>query len=452
MPGLPAPPRPRLARLARWLINRLARHAGHLDEEDRLHAVLDHLPAMVARFDREGRCLFVNERALQIYGLRLEQALGMRLLDLLSPQEYALFSSHLPKVLAGERARYEGAGVFEGRTIHYQTNLVPDRGCSGDVVGYLLMTFDISSLRELQERLVRSEQRLRAITDNVPAGITYIDADLRVQFANRKFREWVGVRWNDITGTPFRDIAGEAAYAEREAALAKAMAGERVSFELETSLQGIQRCLQALYVPDRDDHDRVQGLYILTTDITELRTAERDMAMLAFSDPLTRLPNRRRLEERLPEALARARRQGTSTGLMFLDIDRFKHINDGHGHAVGDAVLVAFGQRLTGAVRNTDFIARFAGDEFVIVLEGLRSAEPLEKVAQKIALAMAQPMQANGTALRVSSSIGGILIPAEDERAPADLLKAADDALYMTKAHGRNGYTIVPVASTTLAD
>lgn len=406
---------------------------------------------MVARFDREGRCLFVNERALQIYGLRLEQALGMRLLDLLSPEEFALFSVHLPHVLNGERARYEGAGVLEGRAVHYQTNLVPDHGTGGEVVGYLLMTFDVSSLRELQERLARSEQRLRAITDNVPAGITYIDADLRVQFANRKFREWVGVGWKEVTGKPFREIAGEVAYAEREAALTKAMAGERVSFEIDTSLQGMQRCLQTLYVPDRDGHDKVQGLYTLTTDITELRTAEREMALLAFADPLTRLPNRRRLEERLPEALARARRQGTSTGLLFLDVDRFKHINDGHGHAVGDAVLVGFAQRLAGAVRTTDFVARFAGDEFVIVLEGLRSVEPLEAVAQKIAQAMAQPMRVNGTALTVSASIGGLLIPAQDERTPPDLLKAADEALYQTKAHGRNGYTIVPPTSPAIA-
>lgn len=304
------------------------------DSERRLHEVLNNIPAMVAHFDANERCLFANDLALRLHGVTLEKAMGQKLSAGVSAEAYALHKPHIGEVLQGRRVRFEGAEVRHGTASHYQANLVPEHGPDGAVCGFYLMNFDVTELKQAKA----------ALEQNVAA----------------------------------------------------------------------------------------------------LHLAERRMADLALSDPLTGLANRRRFDERLVESLARARRQRNGMGLMFLDIDRFKSINDTHGHATGDAVLIAFGVRLQAAVRATDFVARLAGDEFVVILEGVHTAAECEQVAVKIEAAVRRPMgvdAAGGQALAVSTSIGIAYLPAGHPGEPAALLALADRALYETKARGRDDHT-----------
>lgn len=299
--------------------------------ERRLHDVLSNIPAMVGHFDAQEHCLFANDMALKVNGLTRERALGHRLEEVISPEAYALHRPHVAQVLQGQRVRFDGVGARDGRSVHYQVNLMPERGADGEVCGFYLMTFDVSELKRAKEAL---EHHLAA-----------------------------------------------------------------------------------------------------------LRLAERRMAELALSDPLTGLANRRRFDERLPEALARSRRQRGGLGLMFLDIDHFKRVNDTFGHAAGDAVLVESGARLKEAVRATDFVARLAGDEFVVILEGLHSAEECEQVAAKVVASARRLIRVEGDELSVTMSIGIAYLPGGQPSDPAALLALADRALYKTKARGRNGHT-----------
>jgi diguanylate cyclase (GGDEF)-like protein len=178
----------------------------------------------------------------------------------------------------------------------------------------------------------------------------------------------------------------------------------------------------------------------LRTVADDLRQAERRMAELALNDSLTGLANRRRFDERLPEALARARRQHSGTALLFLDVDRFKAINDTHGHAVGDAVLAGFARRLRKALRGTDFVARLAGDEFVAVLEGLHEAAEAELVAGKVVQAARRPLATPAGPLRITTSVGVAYLPPEVACSAEALLALADQALYRTKRQGRDGH------------
>ena len=165
----------------------------------------------------------------------------------------------------------------------------------------------------------------------------------------------------------------------------------------------------------------------------------RELEWLSRVDPLTDLPNRRQFEERLALALKRLNRGNAQVALLCLDIDRFKGINDTHGHAAGDAVLHAFGQRLAGCVRETDLVARLGGDEFVILLEDV-PPRGAEEVARKVVASMAAPIAAGPLQIGVSTSIGVACTHAPIDA--ATLVAQADAALYAAKSAGRNCYHI----------
>lgn len=168
---------------------------------------------------------------------------------------------------------------------------------------------------------------------------------------------------------------------------------------------------------------------------------EKDLQLLATTDALTGVHNRRMFDAFLPTALARGDRAGQPVGLAMLDVDKFKLINDTHGHAAGDAVLIEFARRLSGAVRATDTVARLAGDEFVVVFEQLSSPSEINVLGQRIISAMAQPFDIGGLKLSVTASVG-IAVTSAPHTQPDEVLKSADEALYGVKAAGRNGYAV----------
>jgi diguanylate cyclase (GGDEF)-like protein len=168
------------------------------------------------------------------------------------------------------------------------------------------------------------------------------------------------------------------------------------------------------------------------------------LVALARIDSLTGLPNRRQFDERLALAPGRSRQQGSGLALMYIDIDLFKKVNDGHGHAAGDEVLRVFGERLSACVRTGDLVARMGGDEFVVLVENLSSAASAESIARKLTRAMGESIVVDGTSLRVSASIG-IAFSSRPEMAKA-LMSAADAALYAAKKAGGNTWRLLPIA------
>ncbi|TBR07078.1 MAG: diguanylate cyclase, partial [Lysobacter sp.] len=177
------------------------------------------------------------------------------------------------------------------------------------------------------------------------------------------------------------------------------------------------------------------------SDITDQKRAEQELRYLANYDVLTGLPNRALLSERLSRAIVRARRNGSRIGLLFLDLDRFKDINDSLGHAAGDAILRATAGRLQHAVGGQHVVARLGGDEFTVVIENLEHAEQAEELARELLVAFEQPLDAGDLRdITISPSIGIALYPDHAET-PSDLLKHADTAMYQAKAIGRRTFT-----------
>ncbi|WP_076998937.1 PAS domain-containing protein [Variovorax sp. KK3] len=416
------------------------------EQEKRLRDVTDNIPAVVGYFDREERCHFANSRGRRMAGLGDEPLEGVTLRAAMGEAVYAQQKPHLAAVLAGEPARFQVEAPLHGKTGYFQTNMIPDLDLQGQVHGFYLMAFNVTALKETELQLAESEMRLRAITDNIPALITYIDSDEIITFANGTYREWLGLDPNLLLGKHIREVAGEELYLARKELVDRALAGERVEFEAQTRKGEFDRVTRVIYVPHIEADGATHGIFSLSFDVTALKAVERKLIELARVDTLTGLPNRLAFNEQLPAAITHAAYAGRGIALMFLDVDHFKSINDTLGHASGDAVLIEYARRLRDSVRSTDTVARLAGDEFVVVLEDIDAQEAAAVVARKILRKIGgSPFRADGRDLDITTSIGVVYVRDVDATmAPGDLLARADVALYSAKAAGRNTFAFVP--------
>jgi len=299
----------------------------------------------------------------------------------------------------------------------------------------------LSQVMAEQQRTLAVKQRLRAITDNVPALIAQHDTRERYLFANAHYKSLLGLDPAELLGRTMAESRGPEYMAQVGEHVAAVLRGQRVTFEMQLQIDGQTRYYQQNYVPDLDPEGRVMGFYSVATDITAAKEVERRLSEMARHDQLTGLPNRRQFDERLPEVLTRARRNRTGLALMFLDVDHFKSINDTLGHATGDAVLVEFGKRLKHSVRGTDTVARLAGDEFVVILEGLSADDEAEHVAGKIVTAMREPFRVGDRTISITTSVG-VAFHEDCDATPEDLLAAADSSLYEAKTAGRNTFRL----------
>ncbi|MET3915623.1 diguanylate cyclase (GGDEF)-like protein/PAS domain S-box-containing protein [Variovorax sp. OAS795] len=411
-------------------------------QEKRLRDLTDAIPALVGHFDSEENCHFANSRARRMAGLGDGPLDGVTLRTAVGREVYRQQRPYLPLVREGKSVRFQVQAPLYGKPGYFQVNLIPDKDAEGKVIGFYMMTFNVTALKTAELRQAESEMRLRTITDNLPALITYIDRDEKITFANATYREWMGVDPARLLGRHVGEVAGEELYLSRKPMIARALAGERVEFEAKTRTRDIDRTTRVSYVPDIGPDGTTRGIFSLSLDITALKTVERQLMELARLDTLTGLANRLAFNEYLPVALARAQRSGHALAVLFLDIDYFKTINDTFGHATGDGVLVEYARRLLASVRSTDTVARLAGDEFVVVLEDVQTREAAAGVARKIVGEINTGAFAiGGRTFQVTTSIGiAFHQPSTAPVSDADLLARADAALYRAKSAGRNTF------------
>jgi diguanylate cyclase (GGDEF)-like protein/PAS domain S-box-containing protein len=401
----------------------------------------DDMPIAISYFDLSETCLFANEAARRRYGHIAADDLRFSLRQAVGAHEHAQNAHHWQTVKCGFRVAYESADPYGGCGSHQTTHLIPDFDDSGAVQGFCMRVIDTSTTQAAETARAEGARHLKSITDNMPALITYINTDRVVTFANATFKTWLGSDPALMVGRPLVDLIGEAMYTQRLAFLERGFAGEQFTFELRSQTAAGERDLNTTYIPDFRSDGTVAGIFVLVTDVTPMRSVERQLHQIARLDTLTQLANRLQFDEKLAEALARARRLGKDMALMFMDIDHFKVINDTHGHAAGDAVLVEFAARLTSCVRETDTVARLGGDEFVVLIEGVCDASEVSGVADRFCAELAVAMAIEGQELIVTSSIGIALVDEADDT-PAAVLAKADAALYSAKRAGRNRYAV----------
>ena len=286
---------------------------------------------------------------------------------------------------------------------------------------------------------------LQSLVDHVPAMLAYWDAEQRCVFANRAYETWFGVSPDSLIGRSMYELLGRI-YHLNLPYIEGALRGEPQQFEREIPDPhgGAPRYSQAYYIPDVVE-GVVRGFYVLVADISqrhrleqELRAAKERADVLATHDTLTGLPNRTLLEDRARTAMALARRNRRGCVLAFVDMDDFKAINDGFGHAAGDAVLRGVASRLRGLLRSWDTVARIGGDEFVILLPEVADEAAADLVCERLLRAVSgAPFMHEGRPIAGSFSLGAALFPRDGEDL-ASLLAHADAALYAAKRAGKN--------------
>ncbi|MBL8516212.1 MAG: diguanylate cyclase [Betaproteobacteria bacterium] len=297
----------------------------------------------------------------------------------------------------------------------------------------------IAARAKAELALAASEARLRAVTDNIPALIAHVDREQRYTFVNKFMGRVFNIDPSSMLGRTMRGVRGEEIYAHNQPYIERALRGEPVQFEGKGVVGGREYHYQSSFVPDIGADGKVAGLFAFTFDITELKRAQAELDRLIRIDSMTGAANRRHFDERLGSAIASARRHGTAICLLYLDIDRFKEINDTHGHAVGDAVIIEVARRVQSLVRADDMVARLGGDEFAVIVEQA-SAGTGEAIAMKMMAAMEAPVAAGDiqVQVKVSIGIGFTLQPDTFEH----VLGMADRALYGAKSAGRGTYAI----------
>jgi len=309
------------------------------------------------------------------------------------------------------------------------------------------------SLLRAQEQIAESELELRSIIETEPECVKQLDVDGTLLQMNRAGLDMIEAdSLAQVRGQKVQQIVMPEYREAFKALTQRVFMGEsgKLVFEIQ-GLKGGHRWLETHAVPLRNPQGKITSLLGITRDITERKQMEDQVHQLAFHDPLTNLPNRRLLNDRLNQAMAASKRSACYGALMFLDLDNFKPLNDTHGHEVGDLLLIEAAERLKRCVREMDTVARFGGDEFVVIASELDTGES-ESVAQagiiaeKIRSALSNPyrltIKREGKAdlsieHRCTASIGVTLF-INHESSQDDILKWADKAMYEAKEAGRN--------------
>jgi diguanylate cyclase (GGDEF)-like protein/PAS domain S-box-containing protein len=409
--------------------------------EQRIRTITDNLPSLISHFDRDYRYTFANAHYLRWFGLA-ESPVGKTVAEVFGQQVFDNVRPRLDEALSGREVVFDHKMSRPDAPEHLQIHYIPDRDEAGQVTGIYGLVMDRTEQRRAQERTEASERQLRAVTDNLPVLITYVDAGETLRFMNGTFRDWLGIDLDKAIDRPLAEVVGAEHYAARREQLHAALAGQRVEFEVVSQTLTGPRNLQTVYIPDLREDGSARGVFTLSTDVTALKNVERALQRLARIDTLTGLANRRQFDELLEQSLARHRRAKRPLALIFLDIDHFKTINDTHGHGAGDAVLKEFAARLQASLRETDVAARLSGDEFVVILDGLVASDEATGVATKLLQAIRVPMAIGDQRLDVTASMGLAYLDGSVEIDAKALMLRADRALYRAKDGGRDALAV----------
>lgn len=324
--------------------------------------------------------------------------------------------------------------------VHMRVRALKNRA-DGD---HMIECRDISSYIRASKEARRREKRLAGVLAAVGDAIITIDQKGIVQNANPSTERIFGYAKNEMVGQNVNMLMPRK-YAEHHDQYLDhhVKSGEKNLIGKTRELEGQNRdgTLFPIELSVTELHEGTQRLFTgVVRDITERKKAQERFEHLAHHDPLTGLPNRTLFTERMERAIYRANRSGKALGLMFVDLDNFKPINDKLGHEAGDTVLKTVAERMVKCVRTSDTVARIGGDEFVAILENLDQWESAAVVAQKIIRILNQPIDIQGgKTAQVGASIGIAIFP-EDGKTLDDLSRAADEAMYAVKEGGRNNF------------
>ncbi len=413
---------------------RRLRGARGLASDDDLHAILNGIPAMVGYWDRNLRNRMADDAYVGYFGLTPEQIRGMHIRDVLGPDLFAMNHPNMLRALAGEEQTFDREIPDpHGRRRYTQASYIPHR-IGGEVRGFFVLVTDISARREAERKLASAERRFRTLFEAAPIGTFLVSPEGRITDANAAAVDLMGRSREELVGTPTAELTHpedrEASRRNRE----RLVSGEISSYRIEKRyVRGdgtifwaqLDSCLLRGESGEEDDFLLLGEVQ----DITARRARQAELERQANQDPLTGLLNRRAWEEALEREIERTDRYGGSASVLLLDLDRFKEVNDVHGHQAGDEVLEVVATLLRRRLRESDTIARYGGDEFAAMLPET-DAHRVAAVSRDIEDAIRSAHLGRSQA-PITASVGATAVERGDD--PAEVMARADAAMYRAK-------------------
>jgi len=411
-----------------------------------LNDLYNHAPCGYHTLDENGVITRMNQTELSWLGYNNEDVIGkMKISEMLTPGSKRQFYDEFEKLRIYGSVKDVEIGMIRknGTVFTVLLNAVAVKDAQGNFLKIRSTVFDISERKRIEQELRVSEARFHNAMDTAPIGMAIIDLSGKYVEVNQSLCQILGYSKEELLNMTFQQITHPDDVAIDVANSQKLIEGKIPLNQIEKRY--VRKNGEIIWVQLtasilRDSLSN-EPLYFITQveDITDRKLTEERIRHLAYHDSLTNLPNRRLLLDRMHHAMDFAKRHQNIMALMFLDLDRFKNVNDTLGHDVGDELLKAVAARLNTALRSIDTIARVSGDEFVIILNELTTQNEASLIADKIIESMNHRFLIHGHELHVGCSIGITLYP-NDALEVSDLMKKADLAMYAAKESGRNQY------------
>ncbi len=412
-----------------------------IDEKD---SILKSLKDGVVATDNNGRVVFLNPAAEILTGWSRSESLNRDVtsvvqIDVLVPDVNVM--EQIANTHSGEPPSLEVCEIVarDGSTTPVETSISPLRDRDSNVTGVLIILRDITAKKEAEDRLRLASR----VFESTIEGVMITDASTRILSVNPAFVQVTGYEEEEVLGLNPRFLKSgrhsEIFYDEMWSAVKRTGHWQGEIWNRRKNGEIYPAWLNISVV--KNDRGHIINYVGIFSDITSRKEAEERLNYLASHDPLTGIPNRMLFYDRLEHAIARSQRNDTMLAVLFMDLDRFKRINDTMGHHVGDLLLKAVASRLQKSMRESDTVARFGGDEFILILEQLVHRDDAVQVTHRILESFRKPFVLDGHTIRETPSIGISFYPDHGESLEI-LIRNADAAMYVAKEDGRNNFKI----------
>jgi diguanylate cyclase (GGDEF)-like protein/PAS domain S-box-containing protein len=418
-----------------------------------LQEIIDYAPQTITVQDlAEGRYLLANRRHAALLGREVEAIVGKTLAELLPNQAEAWREEDRQIAASGEPRQIEDRKRHtDGGDQYFLGTKFPVRDRAGETYAIGCIFQDITARKAIERALQESEERYRSVVAALEEGVIALDGAGRISAINPSASRLLGELPERLLGQPLIAVhppaereSGAPLRAEEHPALHTLQTGQPqtgVILQLRANGSSPRWLAVNAHPLIAPGETAPYGVVCSLTDITARRMMEEELRHRATHDPLTGLPNRAGFLAALGRALSMEAGPPAAVGVLFLDLDHFKAVNDRLGHAHGDALLVAVAARIAACLQGDALAARLGGDEFTICLPHLADPEDARRLARQLLDTLRQPYQLDGHEVRVTPSIG-IAIGCAGKHTPEELLRRADAALYHAKEHGRARYDL----------
>ncbi len=405
-----------------------------------LSAIVESSADSIVGIGLDGRISSWNRASELLYGTPAAEAVGSPAERVVDADERGRLAELLDRARAGEvaTAPVVRAAREDGTRFELSLCVSPVHDASGALVGVSSIGRDITDRRQLERDRHVAEERCRLGFERGAIGMLMFDPDGTVTRVNAALCTMLGRREKEVVGTDVERFAHPDDLEQGRELLDELLAGTRSHYRAERRfLRADGKIIWALVdvTAVREEDGRVAYLFGQLQDVTARKRAERALEQQALHDPLTGLPNRLALEHRLSRSLDQARADGTNVAVLFVDADNFKLVNEGLGHVVGDRVLVELAGRLATGVRIGDTTARFGGDEFLVVCEGVTDEQEARQLAERVVALVDRPIRVDGRDIPLTVSCGVAVV--DGSASPEVALRGADEAMYRAKENGR---------------